>query len=279
MDVWTIYQHKFPNGKSYIGKTSQLPEYRWGANGQGYGDRQPLMKNAIHKYGWDNIERVILEDGLTAEEANIKEQEYIEKFHTYYLDTQGPGYNMTRGGEGGLKNDPNEVERLYKEGNSTYKIADKLHTDTSRVSQILRKKGYDLSKNNCKMINQFTLDGEYIATYESAQEAERQTKIDRKLISGVVRGIAKSSGGFQWRYYNEDDLSGISSVSRKKGGAKEKKVGQYDMNDNLIRVFNSISEAAKAVDRERSNIRAAAQGKCKSSAGYKWKYIDEDNVN
>ena len=276
MDIWTIYQHKFPNGKSYIGKTSQLPEYRWGKDGSNYTEKQVLMHNAIQKYGWKNIEHIILEEGLTAEEADSKEQEYIEKFHTYYLDELGPGYNMTRGGEGGLKIDPNEVERLYKEGNSTYKIADKLHTDSNRVSQVLRKKGYDLSKNNCKMVNQFTLDGEYIATYESAQEAERQTKIDRKLISGVVRGIAKSSGGFQWKYYNEGDLLGIPPISRKKGGNPEKKIAQYDMNNNLIKVYESVTAAADAMSRTRANIRAAAQGKTQSAAGYKWKFVDED---
>lgn len=30
MNEWTIYKHTFPNGKCYIGKTSQLPEDRWG---------------------------------------------------------------------------------------------------------------------------------------------------------------------------------------------------------------------------------------------------------
>lgn len=32
---YTVYIHNFPNGKSYVGITGQLPEKRW-KNGWGY---------------------------------------------------------------------------------------------------------------------------------------------------------------------------------------------------------------------------------------------------
>ena len=51
------------------------------------------------------------------------------------------------------------------------------------------------------------------------------------------------------------------------------------MNDNLLQIFDSVADAAKSVNRTRSNIRCAAQGKYKSSAGYKWKFVDEDDIN
>ena len=279
MNIWTIYQHKFPNGKSYIGKTSRPPKIRWGLNGNNYKENQPLMYNAIKKYGWDNIDHIILEEKLTAEEADIKEQEYIEKFHSYYLDELGPGYNMTRGGEGSARLDINKIEQLYKQGKNTYNIADELKINRSSAANVLKKLGYDLSKNNYKMISQFTLDGKYIASYESAREAERITGVDYKLISGVLRGITKSSNGYQWRYYTDDDIFGILPISRKKGGLPEKRIAQYDMNGNLLQIFDSVADAAKSVNRTRSNIRCAAQGKYKSSAGYKWKFVDEDDIN
>ena len=50
---YSVYKHTFPNGKVYIGITSQKPEDRW-SKGKGY-QRQPLIYNAINKYGWDNI--------------------------------------------------------------------------------------------------------------------------------------------------------------------------------------------------------------------------------
>ena len=72
---YSIYQHTFPNGKIYIGITNQKPENRW-ANGKGY-SKQPLMCNAIKKYGWENVKHEILMFGLTKEEAERYERRLI----------------------------------------------------------------------------------------------------------------------------------------------------------------------------------------------------------
>ena len=276
MNEWIVYQHIFPNNKSYIGITSQKPEYRWGAKGENY-NSQPLMASAIKKYGWDNIKHLILFTDLTAEEASKKEQELILKYHTYYLDKLGPGYNMTYGGEGNKQIDAYPIIEMYNNGLSTHQIADITKHDRAIISSLLQNNGIQL-RGNIKQINQFDLEGNFIATYSSAQEAETITKIDRKLISGVIRGIAKSSGGYQWRYYDEKDLSGISPIKKERGGSKLKPINQYTMQGKYIKTFESITAAAKEIKCERSNIRAAAQGKQQSSHGYKWKYVEELDV-
>ena len=58
------------NGKIYIGKTNNIKN-RWRKDGKGYckKDSKSLFWNAICKYGWDNFEHIIIEDGLTSEEA------------------------------------------------------------------------------------------------------------------------------------------------------------------------------------------------------------------
>jgi hypothetical protein len=97
-----VYEHVFPNGKRYIGITSKSPKARW-ENGAGYDkERQPVIYNAIQKYGWNNIEHNILFVDLTEEEAKIKEKELIKQYHTYIYDEKPMGYNMTLGGEGTL---------------------------------------------------------------------------------------------------------------------------------------------------------------------------------
>ena len=94
-----VYVHIFPNGKRYIGITSKRPNDRW-ERGSGYRDSLP-MRNAINKYGWDNIEHIILFDGLTQEEACKKEVELIEKYKTnIHKYGNQYGYNLTDGGEG-----------------------------------------------------------------------------------------------------------------------------------------------------------------------------------
>lgn len=59
------------------------------------------MRNAINKYGWNNIEHVILFEGLTQEEACNKEIELIAEYKTnIHRYGNKYGYNMTDGGEG-----------------------------------------------------------------------------------------------------------------------------------------------------------------------------------
>ena len=101
MKTWCVYVHIFPNGKMYFGITSKKPEDRW-ENGTGYSrSHQPVMYNAIQKYGWENIEHKILYSGLNKLDAENKEKELIAQHKTNccrYGDDFG--YNMTDGGEG-----------------------------------------------------------------------------------------------------------------------------------------------------------------------------------
>lgn len=94
--MYLVYKHVFPNGKIYIGITSQTnPWVRWGKNGCGYRNHYPIWY-AIQKYGWENIQHEILVENLSENEAKQKEIELIAKFdstnHKY-------GYNVSPGGD------------------------------------------------------------------------------------------------------------------------------------------------------------------------------------
>lgn len=69
----------------------------------------------------------------------------------------------------------------------------------------------------------------------------------------------------------------ISAGSKgKKLGNKNaaKKIAQLDMHDNLIKVWDSVTEAAKGVNRAIASVSLCALGMVKHSAGFKWKYIE-----
>ena len=51
-----------------------------------------------------------------------------------------------------------------------------------------------------KQIVQLTMDGEYVAEYPSASEAQRQTGINNCNISACIHGRLKSAGGFLWQF-------------------------------------------------------------------------------
>ena len=59
------------------------------------------------------------------------------------------------------------------------------------------------SARKLKAVDQYTLDGEYIKTFESAGSAEMETGIHRDKIKDAARGKQKTAGGFCWKYKDE----------------------------------------------------------------------------
>lgn len=56
------------------------------------------------------------------------------------------------------------------------------------------------TNKSCKEVEQWDLDGNYIATFPSAREASRVLNLDSSTISKVCRGKNKSHGGFFFKY-------------------------------------------------------------------------------
>ena len=88
---YKVYVHIFPNGKKYYGYTSKNNiNERFGKNGCGY-KTQPLMWNAIQKYGWDNIEHKVIKefdnqtDALNYETMMIIENNTSNCYHGYNI--------------------------------------------------------------------------------------------------------------------------------------------------------------------------------------------------
>ena len=94
-----IYKIVFPNGKHYIGLTTQSIEKRkkQHRNAAKRGDTKCLYK-AIRKYNMvDSFELMEIDTADSFDELCELEKHYIEEYNSYYLDG-GNGYNMTFGG-------------------------------------------------------------------------------------------------------------------------------------------------------------------------------------
>ena len=92
--TYAVYKHTGPQGKVYIGITSQTPARRW-HGGSAYRSNKHFL-SAIKKYGWENFNHEILYTGLSYEDACALEIELI-KSH----DSTNPakGYNLSQGGD------------------------------------------------------------------------------------------------------------------------------------------------------------------------------------
>lgn len=130
------------NGKVYIGQTSQTLEKRAQSNGHNYCECRKFY-NAIKKYGWDSFEPTVLEVVETIDEANRREQFYINE---YCSTNDKYGYNIALGGDNKIMSE--ESKRLISDrARERYKdptanpMFGKKHSDETRKKQSECKKG------------------------------------------------------------------------------------------------------------------------------------------
>lgn len=90
-----VYIHTCPNGKKYVGVTTQYyPYVRWDC-GRGYKNGQPFYQ-AVLEFGWNNIQHEVFEVS-SEEEMYEKEKEFIARYNT---TDPARGYNIAKGGKG-----------------------------------------------------------------------------------------------------------------------------------------------------------------------------------
>jgi len=121
-----------------------------------------------------------------------------------------------------------------------------------------------------RKIAQYTLEGKFLRVWDSIQEAKE--KMGLTSIIGNLKCHSKYCGNYQWRYYNEDD-SDIDPVQ-----TKERTVYQFDLQGNLLKVYQSVSEAAKQFKNPKSAKVAISNNCCKrtkQSFGYYWSYTNK----
>jgi hypothetical protein len=230
--IFSVYIHKFPNGKQYVGITSIEPKERW-HSGYGYRNNK-IMFEDIKKYGWKNIEHTLFNDeGILYDE---EEACYIEKCLIDSWDLLNPekGYNLMSGGT----------------------ISFTQHKNT-------RKK---IAMANSIPVIQYSTDGNKIAEFSSLKKASKQTNIVRSNISLCCLNKHNTAGGYVWRY-KTDNLESIEPQQ-----PKEKAVIQYSTDGNKIAEFSSIAKVEKMLNIKGGNISKCCRGEFNTAGGYVWRY-------
>ena len=170
---YKLYVHIAPNGKKYYGITCQEVNKRWGKGSQ-YKNNQHFT-NAVKKYGWDNIEHIVIYDDLTENEAKELEQYMIQWYNTANRDY---GYNISLGGDG--------VKGMYGEKNSFY---GKHHTEENK--QLYRENNSGANHVASKSVICVTTN----KVFGSTREAARYYGISsNSSICACCKGQKKSAG-------------------------------------------------------------------------------------
>ena len=207
---YKVYMHIFPNGKAYIGITRQEPKVRWGG-GNGYA-RNEYMHRAIKKYGWENIEHIVLFDGLSKNDACEIEKELIKKHKT---NNKNFGYNIESGGQCSslAESTKQKLREAHTGKRASEETKDKMSASRKRfLSENPEYYQKNLENIMCavekaaelkrKSVIQYDLDGNFLAVWNSTREAERVLGIYHSHIAKCCNKVPKynTAGGYRWEY-------------------------------------------------------------------------------
>lgn len=248
--------------KEYIGQTVQ-EDFQVRLNGHmadvNNGRRRHLY-NAIRLYGWDQFTIEILYS--FPKEGNWKERlDELEILEISRRGTLSPnGYNNETGGNRNkiLHEETKALMSSVRSGERHFMFG-KHHTGEAREL---------LKEANVKPVQQWSKDGkELLRTFESVEEAGRQTSLDASHITKVCNGRRQTTGGFQWKFVNPEDME-------TKNILKFNKVQQWSFDlKTLIQEFDTFREASEKTGADRSHIGRCCKGKGRSAGGFKWKVI------
>lgn len=310
-EIYCVYRHISPNGKSYIGMTKQTVERR-SQSGKGY-KTQRVFYRAIQKYGWDNFQHNILEENLTHNEACEKEQYYIKKYKT---NQSKYGYNVTFGGDG-CRGRGNPVAQIHdgiivntfvsiKEASEELSIGEtaisnyvkdsKIHggyifknislNEYFNLDPIINKNHLKLFKKNIKRENSIksrnTGKKRRLSICQYSLEGkfikifdginEARFETGINNISHVLKNEYGQAGGYMWKYYL-GSFEDIKPYNTYQHGAKS--VIQINQDTNqILSIYVSMKDAELKTGIDSKQISAVCTGKRKNAGGYFWKYKD-----
>lgn len=125
-----------------------------------------------------------------------------------------------------------------------------------------------------KAVNQYSLSGELLHTYESINEAATANKLGQSQISHCAKGRTSSAGGCVWRYEGE----AFDKYEIKTRGAKrvQQMVKNPDGTMTIIKEWESQMEAARDLNIAMQSVRdwARTMGSKQRSDGYYYRYSE-----
>lgn len=258
------------NGKKYVGQSQDVLN-RWKqhlrvAFNEKAHNHQFALYCALRKYGVTNFTFEIIEL-CDSSILNEREVYWVEHYHSYTH-----GYNCTRGGDGTIKIDRKLVQKLWDDGFSPKSIREKLGISQTAIISALKNcptyTAYEAqSRSQQKCIDQYDLDGNYIQTFQSIDDAAKDIQCNRSCISRVLMGTKgkQSVKGFIFRYHGDPP-------PEKYQNHQVKPVNQYDLSGKYITTFDSISAASRKLQISISCIANCIEGYTHSSHGYMFRY-------
>ena len=206
--LYTVYVHRVPNGKVYVGVTSKDPRTRWN---YGYGYRNNnAFSQAIKEFGWNNIAHEIVAEFPDENSAYAFERKLIAD---YGSTNPANGYNKAVGGKGtsgvAISGETRKRLSVSHRGLKQHRTAEwnsniskalsgrrKPHKGVPR-SEACRAK---IAQAHSKKVLQYDQNMTLINVFASARAAERSQNIRSQYISLCCNGKRRTAGGYIWKF-------------------------------------------------------------------------------
>lgn len=294
------------NNKIYIGLTTQTVEERWRQHvssafykkSKNYNE---VFKKAIRKYGDNSFKIEIIDNSDNLEELKEKEKYWIKQYNCCYANG-GIGYNGTEGGDSPTHptievyhidiltgeilesfKSVKEAEKKYGRGiqeiiSRTIQKGEKPpHSGTTWIKAInYEKLNSDDLKNKFKVFCQLDKNGKLINLWLHQEDAANEIQCSTGNIGSCLIGQRLSAGGYQWCYYKDLKKFLNKPYVNTNHTSRMKKVYQYDLNYNLLNIYNSVTEAAQKTNTSISKISAVCNNHRKTANNFIWSYSEKE---
>lgn len=268
-----IYRITNPNGDVYIGQSKNiLSRYYKYFNLKC--EKQQVIYRSLKKYGPENHLFDIIEecDSLQLIEREIYHK---SKFIDEYTWDKALFCHLMDGDSG-----PHiqSISSNLKRSTSLKKYwGNKTHPNSGKILPL------NVIEKRYKPIIQYSLDGDFIREWISQLDVYNLLQVD---INNCLKNRYRTAGGFQWKYKEKNTPTKIehiggkikrtkehsNNISKNKMGKGLKPIYQLDLDYNIIKEWNSQSQASVELNISISSINLCLNGKTKILNGYKWIY-------
>ena len=161
---YSVYQHVTPDGLYYFGQTQNV-EKRWSSNGIHY--KETSLYPYIEKFGWDNIQHIVLFRDQTRENAL-----WIENFLIETAREDGVCINKNRSGN--VSKEEEYQQQYYEQNKDKILEKQKQYYEENKDKRLEYKRQY-YEKNKDKIIEYQEKNKDKIVEYrEKNKEKKRE---------------------------------------------------------------------------------------------------------
>lgn len=240
--------------KCYIGESkSKDVNWRWREHKRKIEINKgcPALRDAVKKYGIEIFEFSVII--ICFDDERFKyEKEYIKKYNSVVPN----GYNITGGGEGGG-------------------FQGKKHTE--QVKTDIRNQSKQKYIDNTELRKQISERNKIMMSNPEVREKIKNGLLNSEKWKKVIE--EKRIGNYKQIKHGEEAKNKISESLKKYYASNVQidnklgtKIKQYDMNNNLLNEYTSISDASRKTSIQRKLISLYLRGKTSIAGGFIWKY-------